>query len=283
MINVSGEETTGIKSLVMRAIYLGLVAVVLVIFLFPIYWMIITAFKPFAETKQFPPTFSPHEITLDNFKEGWAAGGDKGLKDSFIVALGSTIISLVIGVPAAYSIARYQTGGDNLSFWILSIRMMPAVVPSISLFLLFQKFKLYDTYWGLIIIYGMFNIPFVVWIMKGFFEEIPISLEEAAWVDGVSRMRAFWDIVLPLSTPGLMTNALFCFIFSWNEFMFALILTIRNVLTFPRFIPFLMKYQEPQWGQIAAMGLVSIIPIIFIAFILQRYLVRGLTYGAVRG
>jgi multiple sugar transport system permease protein len=245
--------------------------------------MIITGFKPFEETKQYPPTFFPQEITLENFIDGWNQGGGKGLRDSFIVAVGSSIISMVLGVPAAYSLARYQTGGDHLAFWILSIRMMPAVVPVISLFLLFQTLKLYDTHLGLIIIYGMFNAPFVVWIMKGFFEEIPVSLEEAAWVDGVSRIRAFFDIILPLSTPGLMASALFCFIFSWNEFLFALVLTIHKVLTFPRVIPFLMKYQEPQWGQISAMGLLSIIPVIFIAFLLQKYLVRGLTYGAVRG
>lgn len=282
-MNISTTEPQGIKGLGGRIIYLGLLIAVLLLFLFPIYWMIITGFKPFEETKQYPPTFFPQDITFENFTDGWNQGGGKGLKDSFIVAVCSTIISMVLGVPAAYSLARYQTGGDHLAFWILSIRMMPAVVPVISLFLLYQTLKLFDTYLGLIVIYGMFNAPFVVWIMKGFFEDIPVSLEEAAWVDGVSRIRAFFDIILPLSTPGLMASALFCFIFSWNEFLFALVLTIHKVLTFPRVIPFLMKYQEPQWGQISAMGLLSIIPVIFIAFLLQRYLVRGLTYGAVRG
>jgi len=283
MMSTPIGESRGAKRLILRISYSLLIAIVLIVFLFPIYWMVITAFKPFEETKQYPPTFIPQEPTLENFKGGWDQGGGRGLRDSLIVSVGSTIISMVIGIPAAYSIARYQTGGDHLSFWILSIRMMPAVVPVISLYLLYQDLKLYDSYQGLIIIYGMFNIPFVVWIMKGFFEDIPISIEEAAWVDGVSRPRAFIDVVLPLSTPGLMATSLFCFIFSWNEFLFALVLTIHKVLTFPRVVPFLMKYQEPEWGQISAMGLLSIIPIIFVAFILQRYLVRGLTYGAVRG
>ncbi len=280
---MNNESSEKVKPKISNILNLVLVGLILIVFLFPIYWMVITAFKPFNETKQYPPTFFPETITLENFVEGWEKGGGKGIKDSLIVSIGSSILSMLVGVPAAYSVSRFKTGGDTLTFTILSIRMMPAVVPAISLFLLFQKFKLYDTYFGLILIYGMFNIPFVVWILKGFFDEIPKSLEEAAWVDGVSRLRAVFDITIPLVSPGLMASSLFCFIFSWNEFLFSLVLTIKNVLTFPRVVPFLMQYQEPQWGQISAMGLLSIIPIIILAFLLQRYLVRGLTLGAVRG
>jgi len=270
----------------MTFVYIVL-AICMGISLFPLYWGVVTALKTRAEFFQYPPTFWPQVLTLQNFIDAWTWGGGKGILDSAIVALSTTGLSLIIGLFAAYTIARWGTGGPHLSFFILTMRMLPPVVPAISYYLIIKRgflfFPPFDTHLLLICLYSLFNIPFVVWIMKGFFAEIPPELEEAAQLAGVSRIRAFWDVVLPLARPGLVAVSLFCIFFSWNEFLFSLFLTSTNVRTLPKVIPFLITEQEPMWGAINAVCIYSIVPMIIMAFVLQKYLVRGLTYGAVRG
>jgi multiple sugar transport system permease protein len=205
------------------------------------------------------------------------------IKDSLIIAIGTLILSMIVGVPAAYSIARYKTGGTDLSFTILSIRFMPPIVPVVAFFLISTRLGIFDTYGLLILTNSMVNIPFVVWIMAGFFEEIPYSIEEAAQVDGASWPRLFWDHVLPLAAPGLVAVSLFCFIFAWNELLFATLLTGRTIQPFTKVVPGInIGHIEPHWGAIAAIGLLVIIPIAILAFFMQKYIVRGLTYGAIR-
>jgi multiple sugar transport system permease protein len=190
---------------------------------------------------------------------------------------------MALGVPAAYSIARYRTGGEDLSFTILSVRFMPPIVPAVAFFLIATRVGIYDTYLLLILVNSMANIPFVVWIMKGFFEEIPYQIEEAAQVDGASWLRLFWDHVLPLAAPGLVAVSLFCFIFAWNELLFATILTGRNIQPFTKVVPGInIGHIEPHWGAIAALGLLVIIPILILCWYMQKYIVRGMTYGAIR-
>jgi multiple sugar transport system permease protein len=190
---------------------------------------------------------------------------------------------MIVGVPAAYSIARYKTGGTDLSFTILSIRFMPPIVPVVAFFLISTRLGIFDTYGLLILTNSMVNIPFVVWIMAGFFEEIPYSIEEAAQVDGASWPRLFRDHVLPLAAPGLVAVSLFCFIFAWNELLFATLLTGRTIQPFTKVVPGInIGHIEPHWGAIAAIGLLVIIPIAILAFFMQKYIVRGLTYGAIR-
>lgn len=252
--------------------------------IFPLYWMVITAFKPLEEFMAYPPTFWPTQWTLDNFTE--ALVRQKGLPaiyDSAVIAIGTFLLSMGVGVPAGYSIARYKTGGDDLSFTILSMRFMPPIVPAVAFFLIAARLHILDTYTLLILVNSLANIPFVVWIMKGFFEEIPYQIEEAATVDGASWPRVMWDHVLPLAAPGLVASSLFCFIFAWNELLFATILTGRNLTPFTKIIPGInIGHIEPHWGGIAALGLLVIVPIIILSWYMQKYIVRGMSYGAIR-
>lgn len=262
-------------------------AICIVVSWFPIYWGLVTALKPRPEFFSWPPTFWPRHFTWQHFVDGWNWGGGKGVFDSAIVALFSTGLSLIIGLGAAYSIARWKTGGRSTLFYILTMRMIPPVVPAIGYYLIIRKeflfFPLFDTHLLLICLYSLFNIPFVVWIMRGFFAEIPRQLEEAAELSGASRIRAFWDITLPLAKPGLVATSVFCMVFAWNEFLYALFLTSMKVRTLPKVIPFLVTEQEPMWGAINAVTLYSITPMIIIVLVLQKYLLKGLSYGAIKG
>jgi multiple sugar transport system permease protein len=263
----------------------AIVICVILATLLPLYWMIITAFKPFIEIKSSPPSFWPTNWTLQNFRDalGPEYKGAPAILDSAVITIGTYLLSMIVGVPAAYSLARYRTGGDHLSFFILSQRFMPPIVPVVAIYLIAGKLKMLDTFPLLILVNSLAIIPFVVWIMKGFFEELPIEIEEAAQVDGANWLQMFWYQVLPLVAPGLVAVSLFCIIFAWNEYMFATILTGRDVQPFTRIIPgFSKDHNQPHWGAISAMGLLVIIPIMLVAWYLQKYLVRGLTYGAVR-
>lgn len=249
----------------------------------PLYWMVITSVKSQAEVWSFPPTFFPHTISPEGFIEAWTHGGAVGIRHSIIVALGTLFVSLVLGVPAAYSIARYQTGGDDLSFTVLSFRFMPPIAPAVGFWVFANKLNIFDTHLLLILVNSMASIPFVVWIMKGFIEEIPYAIEEAAQVDGAPWPRVVWDHVLPLAAPGLVAVSLFVLIFTWNEFLFATLLTGRNVLTFPKAVPGMtIGVHEPHWAAVSAMGMMVVVPIILLSFYMQKYIVRGMTYGAIR-
>jgi multiple sugar transport system permease protein len=176
-----------------------------------------------------------------------------------------------------------QGDGENLSFWILSTRMFPPVAAALPIFLIFKGVKLLDTHTALIIVNTIFCLPFVIWLLKGFFDELPTETEEAALIDGCTHWGVFARVALPLVTPGLVATSLFSFIFAWNEFMFALLLSRRTVRTLTVIVPSLVGGHEILWGEIAAIGTVAIIPGIVLSVLLQRYLVRGLTMGAVRG
>ena len=210
-------------------------------------------------------------------------GGLQGLRDSLIIALSTALVALIIGAPAAYGLARFRIGGENLSFWILSTRMFPPVASALPLFLIFKNLRLLDTHLALIIANTIFSLPFVIWLLKGFFEELPTEIEESALIDGCTYWGSFVRIALPLVAPGLMVTALFSFIFAWNEFMFALLLTRRSVRTLTIIVPSLVGGHEILWGEIAAIGVIAIIPGVLLSILLQRYLVRGLTLGALKG
>ncbi|MCC5947917.1 MAG: carbohydrate ABC transporter permease [Nitriliruptoraceae bacterium] len=260
-----------------------LLAAALVFFLAPVLWIAMTAFKTQREVFSFPPVFIPETIDLRHFRATLSGTGGRALRDSMIVATSATGLSLLVGVPAAYAISRFRIGGAHLPLWILSIRMFPPVVAAIPLFLLYRQIGLLDSYLGLTLAYLTFNVPFVVWMMKGFFDDLPRELEDAALVDGANRWQAFVRIALPLAVPGLVSTALLCFIFAWNEFLMALFLTRSNVITLPVALSSLVGGSQILWGQIGALAIVAIIPVVLIAILLQRYVVRGLTLGAVKG
>jgi len=258
-------------------------AVAIFVFLAPVVWMLITAIKPPGEWLNTPPIFIPSELHWENFTDAlFKWGGLKGLTDSLIVASLSTILSLLLGVPAAYAIGRYRTGGDNLSFTVLSILFMPPVAVAIPMYLFWSAFGLLDSYTALILQYTVFNIPFIAWVLKSFFEDIPRDMEESALVNGATRWRAFWEISVPLARPAILAVALLAFIFSWNEFFFAVILTRANVTTLPFILPVLMEGHDVLWGDIAAIATIGALPVVVLAFALQKYLVRGLSFGTVR-
>jgi multiple sugar transport system permease protein len=245
--------------------------------------MLATSIKPPSQWLSNPPVFFPTRPYWNNFTDAlfnW--NGLKGLMDSAIVSVSATVLGLVIGTLAAYSLARFRTGGTNLSFFILSVLFMPPVAIEIPMFLFWSNLGLVDTYFALIVQYLLITIPFVTWVMKGFFEDVPPALEESALVNGASRFRAFWEIVLPNVVPALVATGLFAFIFTWNEFTFAVLLSRGQVTTLPFILPTMMESHYVLWGDIAAIACIGALPVVIIAFVLQRYLVRGLSFGAVR-
>jgi multiple sugar transport system permease protein len=269
-------------------VFVLVLLVALLFFMFPVVWMLLTSFKSQSEYFSYPPVFWPKSFSLRNYVNSMAfppdgRGGLQGLRDSLAIAAASTLASVVIGSLAAYSISRFKTGGENFSFWILSTRMFPPVAAALPLFLIFKQLRLLDNHLSLIIANTIFNLPFVVWLLKGFFDELPVEMEEAAMIEGCGRLKVFRLIALPLIAPGLVATSLFCFVFSWNEFMFALLLTRRNVRTLTIIVPSLVGGHEILWGEIAAIGTLAIIPGVLLSLLLQRYLVRGLSLGAVKG
>jgi multiple sugar transport system permease protein len=275
-------------SSVQTAMTIGVLLIVLIVFMFPVVWMFLTSFKTQDEYFSYPPVFIPKDFSLRNYYNSMAfppdgRGGLQGLRDSLIIALSATVASVVMGSLAAYSLSRFKTGGENFSFWILSTRMMPPIAAALPLFLIFKQLKLLDTHLALIIANTIFNLPFVIWLLKGFFDDLPEEMEEAALLEGCSPWGAFWRIALPLVAPGLVAVSLFSFIFAWNEFMFALLLTRREVRTLTIIVPSLVGGHEILWGEIAAIGTIAILPGALLSLLLQRYLVRGLSMGAVKG
>lgn len=262
--------------------YVG-VLVILLIILTPYVWLVLTSFKDRVDAFAIPPKilFTP---TLDNYTTAFGQKGfTQNLVNSAIVATLSTVLALVVGVPAAYSLARFKVRGNRVFMMaLLAARLLPAIVLAVPLFILFSDAGLIDTYGALVLAYLTFNLPFTVWMMRGFFLAIPVEIDEAAIMDGCSYVSAFFRVVLPLTLGGLAATAIFCVINSWNEFLFALILTGRHTATLPVAIPGLLTPYGTYWGQIAAVGTVTTIPVLLFAFAVQKYLVRGMTGGAIQ-
>ncbi len=260
----------------------------LVFALAPVYWMLTISLK--SEVDQFatPPPWFVFTPTLDHYYDAFVTRGfGEYLLNSAIVSVSSTICALVIGTLAAYALTRFELPGRlnrHLSLWILSTRMFPAIVTAVPLFLMMRDLRLLNTRASLIIVYTAFNLPFVVWMMRGFFADLPRDLEEAALVDGDSRLGALVRVVLPLVAPGLAATAVFCLIISWNEFLFALVLTQTDAaMTLPVGIAGRVTQYEIKWGVMSAAASVALVPILVFALALQKYMVRGLSLGAVKG
>ncbi len=212
----------------------------------------------------------------------WSAYPDRFM-NSLIVAITSTVLAVGMGTFTAYGFSRFRIKGEaDLLFFILSTRMLPPVVVAIPMFLMYRVVGLNDTHWGLIILYTAFNLSFSVWLMKGFIDEIPKEYEEAALVDGYTRMQAFFKIVLPEAATGIAATAVFCFITAWNEYAFALIMTNRRAQTAPPFIPSQVGSGLPDWTVIAAGTLLFLLPVAIFTFLLRNHLLRGMSFGAIR-
>jgi multiple sugar transport system permease protein len=256
----------------------------LLFLLIPLYWMFITSIKPSDDYLAVPPIWFPDEPTLLHYTAAlYAYRGLDGLINSLIISTSATILSAFFGTLMAYSLARFNTGGQHLSFWVLSQRFLPPIAVVLPIFLIYRVLRLNDTHVGLIIAYTAFTLPVSVWMMFAYFRQMPGSLEEAALVDGCTRWQSFWRVAVPLAVPGIVAAAVFAFIACWTEFFFALILTSRNAFTLPTVFRAFLGFQGALYGEASALAIVSLVPSIALGILVQKHLVRGLTLGAVRG
>jgi len=266
---------------VARTILLG----AFLIFTFaPLYWMLITSIKPSDDYLAVPPVWFPAQPTLVHYTAAlFAYRGLAGLINSLIISLAATLLSTLFGTLMAYSLARFNTGGRHLSFWVLSQRFLPPIATVLPIFLIYRGLGLHDTHFGMIIAYTVFTLPVTVWMMFAYFRQLPKSLEEAALVDGCTRWQSLWRVAIPLAAPGIVAAAVFAFIACWTEFFFALVLTSRTAFTLPTVFRAFLGFQGAQYGEASALAMVSLVPSIILGILVQRHLVRGLTLGAVRG
>jgi multiple sugar transport system permease protein len=255
----------------------GTVAAFLSVFL----WMVLTALKSQVDNTAIPPVwiFRP---TLANFEAVFASRSfGRFMLNSLVIGLGSTALGLLLGLPAAYSIARHRQRG--LALAILFARMAPFMSYLVPWFIMFRYLQLVDTYLGLTASHLVISLPLAVWLMIGFFEDVPRELEEAAEIDGCSRLEAFLYVALPISRNGIVATAVLSFIFSWNNFLFALILAGPRTRTVPVAVFSFLSYEQVDWGGLAAAATIITLPVLVFIFAIHKQIVRGLTFGAVKG
>ncbi len=253
---------------------------VVIVTLLPFAWLVVMSFKTSSDI--FIPKFF-FRPTLDNYRALLTPEFMGSFLNSAITSVVSTALGLLFGVPGAYALARAPHGrSQGISMLILVSRMAPPIAFTIPYFLLYRRIGLLDTRTGLILIYLTFNLSLVIWLMRGFFEAIPREIEEAAWMDGASLWKTFVVIVLPLCGPALITTAILCFLYSWNDFFFALILTRSHASTAPVQVVNFMNYEGWQWGKIAAGGTLIMLPVLAFSLLMRRFLVSGMTAGAVK-
>ncbi len=261
-----------------------LLLMVVVAFSFPIVWTVLTSLKTPLQTFAIPPvwTFRP---TLVNYRSVFEQQPfARYLLNSIIIALGSTGLALGVGVPASYAFSALKFRGREI-FLIATIglRMLPPIALVVPLYSIVRSLGLLDTHLALVLIYAMFNAPFVIWMLKGFFDEIPEDVRHSALVDGCSHARVLWRIVVPLAAPGLFATAVFTFILSWNDFIFALFFTTTKATTLPVAVSGFITEEGVRWGNVGSGGAIILLPVIAFTLLVQKYLVRGMTAGAVKG
>lgn len=283
------QASTKWRKLALNILRYLVLFVAFIFFMFPIYWVFTTSIKFPGEFMSRPPIIIPENPTFNHYRQVMETKGWPALTNSVIIATSATAISLLVGTLAAYSLARLNTGGKHFAFWLLSQRMMPPVVLIVPFFLLFRDVGQKISWFGLddratlIAIYTVFNLPFIIWLMRSYFDGVPVELEESAMVDGSTRLGVFFKIALPLALPGLIATGTFAFIFSWTEFLFAVVLTRSEAVTLPVAIAGFSGSQGSNWGQASALAVVATAPVFVLSLLVQRHFVRGLTLGAVRG
>jgi multiple sugar transport system permease protein len=254
-----------------------------VFFVFPVYWLFTISFKTPDEIFAFPPVWYPKSIQFGNYAVLFKDGDAETVWNSLVLSAVSTVIAMFFGTMAAYSLVRFKTGGENLAVWIISQRMMPPIAIVFPVFLLYVWLGWVDTFHGLIILYTAFSLPYVIWMMRGYLEDIPLELEESALVDGCTRWQVLWKVVFPMARTGLFATAVFTFIFAWNDFLFAFVLSRTEVVTYTVQVTHYFGGQSNFWAKIAAMSVLGTVPVFLTVALLQRYLVRGISMGAVKG
>lgn len=293
-----------------------LVVLYALITILPLVWIIATSFKSPSDAIAYPPKtfFTPTvegyvnvfttrtRLTEEQLqavgepqtwydrlvrKDGLVISGPSRFAERFtnsvIIGFGSTVLCIVLGTAAAYAFSRFKVPlKDDLLFFILSTRMMPPIAVAIPIFLMFRALGLSDTHAGMILLYTAVNLSLSVWLLKGFIDEIPIEYEEAALIDGYTRFQAFWKVVLPQAATGIASTAIFCLIFAWNEYAFAVLLTSGNAQTAPPFIPTIIGVSGQDWPAVAAGATLFLVPVMVFTILLRKHLLRGITFGAVR-
>ena len=270
------------KKRLWNAVHVVLILIAAFIMLVPILWIAMAAFKTHVDVYQLKLVFTP---TLENFATVFDAPyylGDK-LLNSTIVALVTVLLAVPIATCAAYSFSRFSLRGETtMLVMILATQFVPAVVIVLPFFVMFRDIGLLDTRAGLILVNLAIVMPFAIWMIKGFIDGIPIDTEEAALVDGSTRLQVIRNIVLPMAAPGLVTAGIFCFIIAWNEFLFALIITSKDAVTLPIGLALFKAEEGDLWNLLAAAGIIIMVPMFVLALIIQKHFVQGMTMGAVR-
>lgn len=295
---MNGDGTAWVTAIKRTAVVLSMVVA-----FFPIFWLVSTSFKPFEEWTNWPPVWITDAPTLQNYRIVFfpeaardfaaeqsgsldykvSASAWKAFQDSAIISTIATLLSVCFGTLAAYSIVRFRTGGDNYPFQFLTVRMFPPIAVVVPMVAMFSILRLSDTYFGLILAYTAFTLPFSIWMIRSFIEDIPPELEGAAMIHGLSPFKAFLTVTLPLIKGGVLATALFIFILNWSEFLFALVLTSGGVVTVTvQVATYVSASSGKLYGVQAAMGTVSTLPVILFGYLIQRHLVRGLTFGAIK-
>ena len=263
--------------------YTALLAL-LVLFLFPLLWIVGLSFKTRMQVFASPPLFiwTP---TLQNYLTILSTGSfQTAFLNSLVIAAEAVLLSICVGVPAAYAFARFRFAGRAPLFMsLLVMRMLPPIAVLVPMYVLFAKLGLAHTRLSVVLAYTTFSLPLVVWIMRGFFEELPRELEESAWVDGASRFAAFRQVVLPLVRPGLVAATILCLLLAWNDFIFAAVLTTDATRTLPVLMASFSGDVGVDWGSMTASCVLVVLPVVLFSFAAQRHLVAGLSSGAVKG
>ncbi|MBX2838004.1 MAG: carbohydrate ABC transporter permease [Gammaproteobacteria bacterium] len=254
-----------------------------VLFVFPVFWLAMISIKTPDDIYAYPPVWLPSEVHFSSYVALFRDGDAWSVWNSLVTASVSTLAAMLIGTAAAYSLVRFRTGGNHLAIWIISQRMIPPIAVAFPIFLLFVAWQWIDTLYGLILLYTAFNVPYVTWMMRGYIQEIPLELEQSAQVDGLSRWAVLYKVVLPMVRAGFFATAVFTFIFAWNDFLFALILTKSEAVTYTVKVTGYFGSQSTFWSKIGAMSMLGVLPMIVVVATMQRFIVRGMSLGAVKG
>ncbi len=248
---------------------------------FVFYWMVTLSLKPQVEATAYPPSFFRFTVTIAGYREVFTKYPFLLFTwNSLVVAVGATALGLAVGLPAAYSIARWRQQG--LALAILVARIIPGISYLIPWYIFFRTLRMVDTYQALILTHLIVGLPIIIWVMIGFFEDVPGELEDAALIDGCTYYGCFWRVALPLVRPGVVATAILSFVFSWNNFLFSVILAGRQTRTLPIAVFNMISYEEINWGTLAAAATLITLPVIALALVVQRHIVTGLTFGAVK-
>jgi len=272
----------GARGLLRSLGFYTLVVLVMLPTVFVFYWMITLSLKPQVEAAGYPPSFFWFKVTFKGYVDVFAKNPFLLYTwNSLVVATGCTLLALIVGLPCAYSIAHWRQRG--LALTVLVARIIPGISYLIPWYILFRNLKMVDTYQALILTHLVVGLPIVIWVMIGFFEDIPAELREAALIDGCTDYGAFLRVAVPLVKPGIVATSILSFIFSWNNFLFSVILAGRNTRTLPIAVFNMIGYEEINWGPLAAAATLITLPVILLTLIIQRHIVAGLTFGAVKG